>query len=318
MKIPLLALSLFFALSRLVAADAAPATPPPAAVPATKIKVLIVDGFSNHDWRKNTTLLKAILEPTNLFELTVSTCPPTATSPGYDDWRPAFKGHDVVIQTCNDIDRAGPPWPKAAQTDFENYLRDGGAAYIYHSAQNAFAAWPAYNDIIGLGWRPASYGTALSVGDDGTITRHPPGQGRGTGHDSNGDVVVRRLGDHPLHAGMPRAWLTPHLEVYYYARGPAENVTVLSHGRDPRSGVNWPVEWTVNYGKGRAYVATFGHVWRSGRGDNDPENEALRCAGVQTTIIRALQWLAGRPASWPVPADFPTETKKSLRPPFTL
>lgn len=294
----------------------------PAAVPTTapsgKIKVLLVDGFSNHDWRKNTAILKAILEPTSLFDLDVSTCPPNASAPGYNEWRPAFKGHDVVIQTCNNIDRAGPPWTKEVQTDFENYVRDGGGVYIYHSAQNAFADWPAYNDIIGLGWRPATYGTAISINDDGSLKRYAPGEGRATGHDSNSDVVVRQLGEHPIHAGMPKAWLTPHLEVYYFARGPAENVTVLSYGRDPRSGVNWPVEWTVNYGKGRAYVATFGHVWRAGRGDNDPENEAVRCVGVQTTIIRVLQWLANRPVTWAVPADFPTETKKSLRPAFVL
>jgi uncharacterized protein len=113
---------------------------------------------------------------------------------------------------------------------------------------------------------------------------------------------------------MPRAWKTPHLEVYYDARGPAENVEVLSSGRDPRFGENWPIEWTVRYGQGRAYIATFGHVWREGRGDTDPQSEAMRCVGVQTTIVRALQWLAQRPVTWPVPADFPSETEKSLRP----
>ena len=68
------------------------------------------------------------------------------------------------------------------------------------------------------------------------------------------------------------------LEVYFYARGPAENVNVLAYARDskPGQGLLWPVEWTVTYGKGRVYVSTYGHVWK---GDVQPAS--MRCAAVQ-------------------------------------
>jgi type 1 glutamine amidotransferase len=281
--------------------------------PAKKIKVLIVDGYSNHDWKYNTALLRGILEPTGLFDVTVSTTPPPTATNGWDAWRPKFKNYDVVIQTCNDISHSGPSWPKEVQADFANYVRDGGGVYIYHSAQNAFANWPEYNEIIGLGWRPKSYGTAISIGDDEKLIYHPPGEGMNTSHAPNGTVLVHLLGEHPIHEGVPKTWLTPHLEVYYFARGPATNVQVLSYARDPRFGQNWPVEWTVNYGKGRAYIATFGHVWK---GDVQPES--LRCAGVQTMIVRALQWLAGRTVDFPVPKDFPTGGKTSIRPEISI
>jgi uncharacterized protein len=39
----------------------------------------------------------------------------------------------------------------------------------------------------------------------------------------------------------------------------------------------------------------------------------MRCAGLQTVVVRALQWLAGRPADLPVPPDFPTADKVSVR-----
>src|ERR1700690_369129 len=103
-----------------------------------KIKVLIVDGYSNHDWKQTTALIRGVLRPPGLFEVAVSTSPPTATSPGRDQWRPRFKDYDVVIQTCNDINNSGPSWPKAVQTDFEAFVRDGGGVYIFHGAQNAF------------------------------------------------------------------------------------------------------------------------------------------------------------------------------------
>lgn len=73
-------------------------TTQPAAQP--KIRVLIIDGFSNHDWQQTTRLLRGILVPTSLFDVSVSTSPPTAASPGWDQWRPKFSDFDVVIQTC--------------------------------------------------------------------------------------------------------------------------------------------------------------------------------------------------------------------------
>ena len=96
--------------------------------------------------------------------------------------------------------------------------------------------------------------------------------------------------------------------MYFYARGPAQNLEILSYGFDPRTQMNWPLEWTVSYGKGRVYTSTFGHVWA---GDTQPER--MRCAGVQTLAVRALQWLAHREVAWPVPADFPTADTVSVR-----
>jgi hypothetical protein len=271
------------------------------------VRVLVVDGYSNHDWTLTTALIRGILEPTGLFSVTVSTAPATKDAPGWDTWRPRFADYDVVIQTCNDLN-GGPPWPREAQADFENFVRAGGGVYVWHAGNNAFADWPAYNEMIGLGWRKKDFGVALSICANEQIEVIPAGEGRDTGHGNRLDTVVHRLGDHPIHAGLPRAWLTPDIEVYYFARGPARNLTVLSYGFDPVTKLNWPLEWTVTYGRGRVYTSTFGHVWK---GDTQPAR--MRCAGVQTIVVRALQWLARREVTLPVPADFPTAEKISVR-----
>ena len=39
------------------------------------IKILIVDGFSNHDWRQTTRVIRQILGDTRLFDIEVSTTP---------------------------------------------------------------------------------------------------------------------------------------------------------------------------------------------------------------------------------------------------
>ena len=43
----------------------------------SRIKVLIVDGFSNHDWQETTRVVIDLLDDTGLFEVSVSTAPPT-------------------------------------------------------------------------------------------------------------------------------------------------------------------------------------------------------------------------------------------------
>ena len=98
------------------------------------------------------------------------------------------------------------------------------------------------------------------------------------------------------------------IEVYRYARGPAENLTVLSYAAD-RDGTRFPIDWTVEYGTGRTYASSYCHVW----GDV-AEPPGARCAAFQTVFIRAMKWLAKRDPGNAVPADFPTPAATSLRP----
>jgi len=99
------------------------------------------------------------------------------------------------------------------------------------------------------------------------------------------------------------------LEIYRYARGPAENLTVLSYAQEAKTKLSFPTEWTVQYGNGRVYNSTFGHYWHN---QNDPPG--MQCVGFQTTFIRALYWLAGKEITSLLPDDFPTKDAISLKP----
>src|SRR5258708_39193936 len=91
---------------------------PMAATPSQpRIAILILDGFSNHDWHQTTALLRGILEASGLFTVSASTAPSTTASPGWEQWRPNFSDYDVVIQTCNAI---------------------GAGVLVFHSATNSF------------------------------------------------------------------------------------------------------------------------------------------------------------------------------------
>jgi type 1 glutamine amidotransferase len=194
------------------------------------------------------------------------------------------------------------------QHELEDYVKGGGGLYILHSANNAYPDWDEYNKMIGLGWRPKSYGYALTVDSLGKIGRIPPGEGKDTYHGDRSDLYIHILNDHPINKGFPKIWKTPDVELYKYARGPAENLEVLSYAFDPVTNKNWPVEWVVKYGKGNVYISSMGHLWK---GDIYPVS--YRCIGFQTTMIRAVEWLGSGKVTYPVPKNFPTATAISVR-----
>lgn len=271
------------------------------------IPVLIVDGFSNHDWKQTTAVTKWILESSEYFEVDVSTVP--ADSGKWKEWSPEFGQYAAVIQNTNNIHDHRLKWPEQAKKGLEVYVKSGGGLYVLHSANNAFSHWEEYNKMIGLGWRPVTYGHALEIGDDDEIMRYPPGEGKGTSHGDRFDAVIQILNRHPINRNYPARWMTAHTEVYSYPRGPAENLDVLSYAYDSTDTQRfWPVEWVVSYGEGRVYNSSLGHLWS---GEIYPE--AYRCVGFQTTMIRAVEWAATGVVTYPIPDEFPAGDAKSLK-----
>jgi len=272
------------------------------------IRVLIVDGFSNHDWKRTTWMVRSILEETGRFEVTVSTAPNTADSLSRTSWDPDFEHYAVVIQNTNNIQDTALRWPRRVEQRLEAYVKGGGGLYVLHSANNAFASWLQYDTIIGLGWRPMNTGFALQLDSADHIIRIPPGQGEGTNHGERFDAVIHIVNRHPINQGYPQRWRTASMELYRYARGPAENITILSAATDSVTGRIFPVEWVVRYGKGRVYASSMGHLWK---GDVYPVS--YRSIDFQTTLIRATEWLATGNVTYPVPPNFPTADATSLR-----
>lgn len=304
-KLAILPLSIFiFFLLSLSAPSPVEAQPQKGKV----IPVLIVDGFSNHDWKQTTTVTKWILEESGRFVVDVNTVP--ADSAARSLWLPEFGKYAVIIQNTNNIHNPRLRWPVRAEKELEKYVRNGGGLYILHSANNAFPHWKQYDEMIGLGWRPDSVGISLEIDSDKTILRHSPGQGQGTSHGDRFNALIQILNRHPINKDYPSEWQTVNTEVYSFPRGPAKNLTVLSYAYDSSSTQKmWPVEWVVAYGKGRVYNSSLGHLWR---GEKYPP--AYRCVGYQTTVIRAAEWLATGKVTHPVPGNFPTGDWPSLRP----
>jgi len=87
-----------------------------------------------------------------------------------------------------------------------------------------------------------------------------------------------------------------------------EILTVLSYAKDEETGINWPAEWTVSYGKGRVYNSSMGHLWK-----NQTYPESYQCIGFQTTLNRATEWLASGRTTYELPPNFPSATEPGLK-----
>jgi type 1 glutamine amidotransferase len=274
-----------------------------------KLSLLLVDGMNNHDWPRATKILKEILDGSGLFTVDVSTSPPgDAPKEAWDQWRPNFSKYDVVLSNFNGGQTPkGLHWPSEVEKALEDYVSSGGGLIIYHSANNSFPNWPAYNEMIGLGWRDKNFGPSPIVSPDEKVVEIPTGEGRNPGHGPEHDFQVTVLEpDHPISKGLPKKWMHPHEQLTHGQHGPAKNMTVLTYAYSKDTNENEVMDWVIPYGKGRVYTTMLGHLWKEG------PDTAMRCVGFQTMLIRGCQWAATGKATYPVPKDFPTATEVRL------
>jgi type 1 glutamine amidotransferase len=264
-----------------------------------KLRVLVIDGQNNHDWKTTTPLIKKALESSGRFTVDVVTSPPAGQMT--KDFRPKFKDYDVVVSNYN-----GEPWPTDTEKDFETYVAGGGGFVSVHAADNAFPKWSAYNRMIGLGgWegRTEKSGPYVYLDETGTEKRDAtPGAGGHHGAQHPFEVRTRDT-EHPITKGLPKSWMHTKDELYDSLRGPAENMHVLATAyADPQfsgTGRHEPMLMTLEFGNGRVFHTVLGHA-----------DYSMNCVGFVTTLQRGTEWAATGKVTIPVPENFPTADKE--------
>ncbi len=273
------------------------------ATAAEKLRMLIIDGQNNHDWKAMTPVMKKSLEETGRFTIDVATTPDSkAPKAAWESFQPEFSKYDVVLSNYN-----GQPWPDRVQKALEDYVSNGGGLVIVHAANNAFGHWPKYNEMIGLGWHDNKFGDRMTIDDKGQPVRTSKGEGPGAGHGPQHSYkIVVRDPDHPVTKGMPAEWMHAKDELYHGQRGPAKDMHILASAYSSKdkggTGTNEPMIWVIPFGKGRVFTTVMGHV---GGGD-----EAIRCIGFETTVARGSEWAATGKVTLPIPDNFPKDEVK--------
>jgi type 1 glutamine amidotransferase len=261
-----------------------------------KLKVLILDGQNNHDWKSTTPVLREALEASGAFSVAVSTSPPAKAKPeDWAAWKPDFAAHDAVLSNYN-----GEMWPDPVRQAFVKYVRNGGGFICVHAANNSFGQWQEYNRMIGVGgWGGRKLGKdgAWLHAVDGKIVRDTASSGGAGSHGPRAPFLVEHIDtDHPITRGLPAKWLHAKDELYCKLCGPAEETAVQGTALSPQTGRHEPVLLTITHDKGRIFHTPMGH-----------DVEAMRCRGFFELIQRGTEWAAtGRvQRTAGVPADFP-------------
>jgi type 1 glutamine amidotransferase len=232
----------------------------PAQAPPAKIQALIITGQNGHDWRATTPVLRRVLEDTGRFEVRVT-----------EEYRGAgqetLAPYDVVILNYYEKKQPELSWGERADTALLNYVRGGKGLVVYHFAVAAFDGWGEYEKMCGANWRPNN------------------------GHHSarHDFTVTIKDQEHPVTRGMRVSFLQSNGELYANLKWQPEGAYhVLATAWDdhsrykpgekqpvPGPGLDQPMLWTVNYGKGRVFVTALGH---------DPD--AMKGGGFVATLTR--------------------------------
>jgi uncharacterized protein len=242
----------------------APAQAPAPAPP--KLQVLIISGQNAHNWRATTPVLRTLLEQSGKFEVRVD-----------EEFRGAgpetLAPYDVVVLDFQDR-RPEQRWGERAQNAFLDYVRNGKGVVMFHFAVAAFNGWAEFEKMCAGNWRP----------NNGHHSAR---------HDFKVDIKDR---EHPITRGLEASYPQPNDELYANLRWQPEGTfhvlatawddhSLYKPGGDkqpiPGPGINQPMLWTVDYGKGRVFTTALGH---------DPD--AMKSEIFITSLVRGTEWAA--------------------------
>ncbi len=259
------------------------------------IRVLILTGENNHDWRATTPLLTAMLLNTGRFDVRVNEEPTGMTSE-------TLAAYDVVVLNYN-----GPRWGEQAEKAVQDFVRSGKGLVGVHGANWAFGGLVVLGDrsvptdILESPWTEYK----LMIG--GIWSDKNPASGHAPRHKFQVKIVDL---NHPVAEGLPSSFEAD--DELYHNMHMAPNVHVLataydepepaaakisdaskqqmadrpSEAKSPRldmnpTGRDEPMLWTTSYGNGRTFYTALGHDVR-----------AMEMPGFSSTFVRGVEWAA--------------------------
>jgi len=241
------------------------------------IRAAIITGENNHDWKATTPVLKAALEKSGRFQVTV-----------IDDlWggvtAEALAPHQVLVLNFNPT--SGRKWPDAqAKAFLEAVSMKGKGVVVVHAANNAFPGWKEYEALIGGAWRG--------------------GAGHGSFHSFLVDITDR---EHPITHGLPRRFRQAPDELYHgLTMEPGARILAVAFSDHEATGGTdhyEPMAWVLRYGRGRVFHTPLGHAPGS-----------MESAVFRNFLLRGAEWAAtGRVTIPPVAPDWePLSNGKDL------
>lgn len=227
------------------------------------IKVLILSGKSNHEWKKTTPLLNRYFDETGFFETTITNNPDTLRYT-------TLKKFDLVVSNANTWPDNDTRLKQEREVDFEKYIHEGGGALFFHAGASSYYGWEAYKKI-GIGrWGTQTFHNAPIVASVLDLNQHHP-------------ITKGMLGFRIMDEVWEKTELDPNAK--------AIGSLTATNAKDGHA-IHEPAIFVSQYGKGRCFFTILGH-----------DERALVNAGLRTLLLRAAQWCSGREVTIKPPAE---------------
>ena len=246
------------------------------------VRVLILSGRNNHDWRTSTPFMERILNDTGRFDVRLEEEPNGINA---DTLAP----YDVLID-----DHCGPRWPEVTEKAIEAFVRSGRGLVIVHAANYPFVGlvvlganqtrttitepvWEEWKRMVGPFW----------VDKDGVRTSH-------------GARYSFKLKwtdpEHPILKGLDEDYYATDEFYTKFGYQPGVKVNVIATAYDdPKyrgTGKEEPVLMTLQYGQGRVFHTVLGH-----------DITALVEPAFMVPFVRGTEWAATGKVTLSTPAQ---------------
>lgn len=229
--------------------------PDPAPAPAKSVRVLLLSGQSNHDWKSTTPKLKAVLEAGGRFAVQVT------EKAGQLSAR-SLEPYDVILSNWNayGLDPSTSGWPPETRRAYLDFVRRGGGHVVVHAGSASFPDWEDYGRLTLATWKNGQ-----------------------SSHGPRHEFPVRfENAAHPVTAGLKPFTIFDEL---WNRPGVAAGVEVLASSfsaPDKEGTGQWePTVLVGRFGKGRCVTVLLGH-----------DAEAMDNPDYQALLRRCVEWAA--------------------------
>ncbi len=215
-------------------------------------RLLLVTGqdYPGHLWRQTAPVVRSFLEQDPRMAVTVTEDPGMLDSQGLDKY-------DAVVLHFMNWEQPAPP--AAARQRLQQRVREGMGLALLHFACGAFQDWPEFAELAGRAWDPKL-----------------------RGHDPYRRFEVEIAdAEHPITRGLEPFAVVD--ELYTCLTG-SRPIHVLAKARSQVDGKDYPMAFTLEYGKGKVFHSVLGH-----------DSQALSTPGASALLRRGIAWAAGLP-----------------------
>jgi type 1 glutamine amidotransferase len=219
------------------------------------LRVLIITGANNHDWKSTTAALRKIYEDSGRFKVDVTEKPTELTAA-------ELAKYDVLVNNWTMVGKAGHVWGVEVEKAIEDFVAGGKGFLAFHAGSSCFYDWPGFHKIVGGTW------------------------GKGTGHGRYHSFKVSIVDlEHPITKGLKDFEMADELwhRIAVLEPTPGRKVLCKALAAKDQGGTGEMEDVVVcsEFGKGRGVYVTLGH-----------DAKALESPGCRQLMLRGTEWAA--------------------------